>query len=142
MGQYIQDGERILIETTVSVENSNRKLMINTDPDNLDGLNFIASRRVEECNRMAELGTRLAHMDGGVPQMQLLIERIDEFNLGSMFYFFEMSCGISAYILGVNPFNQPGVEAYKKNMFALLGKPGYEEEAALLRERLEKMKKA
>ena len=142
MGQYIQDGERILIETTVSVGNSNRKLMINTDPDNLDGLNFIASRRVEECNRMAELGTRLAHMDGGVPQMQLLIERIDEFNLGSMFYFFEMSCGISAYILGVNPFNQPGVEAYKKNMFALLGKPGYEEEAALLRERLEKMKKA
>ena len=142
MGQYIQDGERILMETTVSVENSNRKLMINTDPDNLDGLNFIASRRVEECNRMAELGTRLAHIDGGVPQMQLSIERVDEFNLGNIFYFFEMACGISAYILGVNPFNQPGVEAYKKNMFALLGKPGYEEAASVLRERLEKLKNA
>ena len=138
MGQYIQDGERTLMETTVSVENSNRKLMINTDPENLDGLNFIATKRVEECNRMAELGTRLAHIDGGVPQIGLSVERVDEFNLGSLFYFFEMSCGISAYILGVNPFNQPGVEAYKKNMFALLGKPGYEAEAAALHERLGK----
>ena len=136
MGQYIQDGERTLMETTVSVENSNRKLMINTDPENLDGLNFIATKRVEECNRMAEMGTRIAHIDGGVPQIRLSVERVDEFNLGSLFYFFEMSCGISAYILGVNPFNQPGVEAYKKNMFALLGKPGYEADAVALRERL------
>ena len=138
MGQYIQDGERTLMETTVSVENSNRKLMINTDPENLDGLNFIATKRVEECNRMAELGTRLAHIDGGVPQIGLSVERVDEFNLGSLFYFFEMSCGISAYILGVNPFNLPGVDAYKKIMFALLGKPGYEAEAAALHERLGK----
>ena len=136
MGQYIQDGERTLMETVVSVENSGRKLMINTDPENLDGLNFIAAKRVEECNRMAELGTRLAHIDGGVPQMQVSIERVDEANLGGLFYFFEMACGISAYILGVNPFDQPGVEAYKKNMFALLGKPGYEAEAAVLRKRL------
>lgn len=139
MGQYIQDGERILMETVVSVENSNRKLMINTDPDNLDGLNFMASRRVEECNRMAEQGTRLAHIDGGVPQMLLSIERVDEFNIGSAFYFFEAACGISAYMLGVNPFDQPGVEAYKRNMFALLGKPGYETEGAALRDRLDNM---
>ena len=136
MGQYIQDGERTLMETVVSVENSGRKLMINTDPENLDGLNFIAAKRVEECNRMAELGTRLAHIDGGVPQLQVSIEKIDEYNLGGLFYFFEKSCGISGYILGVNPFNQPGVEAYKKNMFALLGKPGYEEQAKALQERL------
>lgn len=136
MGQYIQQGERILMETVLSVENSNRELKINTDPQNLDGLNFLAAKNVEECNRMAELGTKLAHIDGGVPQLGVSIDRINEYNLGSIFYFFEKACGISAYILGVNPFNQPGVEAYKKNMFALLGKPGYEELAETLRKRL------
>lgn len=136
MGQYIQEGERMLMETVLSVENSNRELKINTDPQNLDGLNFLAAKNVEECNRMAELGTKLAHIDGGVPQLGVSIDRINEYNLGSIFYFFEKACGISAYILGVNPFNQPGVEAYKKNMFALLGKPGYEELAETLRKRL------
>ena len=136
MGQYIQDGERILMETVVSVENSNRSMTIVNDPQNLDGLNFLSEKHVEHCNAMAELGTKLAHMDGGVPQLSVSIERIDEYNLGSLFYFFEKSCGISAYVLGVNPFNQPGVEAYKKNMFALLGKPGYEAQAEELRKRL------
>ena len=136
MGQYIQDGERILMETVVSVENSNRSMTIVNDPQNLDGLNFLSEKHVEHCNAMAELGTKLAHMDGGVPQLSVSIERIDEYNLGSLFYFFEKACGISAYVLGVNPFNQPGVEAYKKNMFALLGKPGYEAQAEELRKRL------
>ena len=136
MGQYIQDGERILMETVVSVENSNRSMTIVNDPQNLDGLNFLSEKHVEHCNAMAELGTKLAHMDGDVPQLSVSIERIDEYNLGSLFYFFEKSCGISAYVLGVNPFNQPGVEAYKKNMFALLGKPGYEAQAEELRKRL------
>ena len=136
MGQYIQDGERILMETVVSVENSNRSMTIVNDPQNLDGLNFLSEKHVEHCNAMAELGTKLAHMDGGVPQLSVSIERIDEYNFGSLFYFFEKSCGISAYVLGVNPFNQPGVEAYKKNMFALLGKPGYEAQAEELRKRL------
>lgn len=136
MGQYIQEGERILMETVVTVEKSNRSAVISSDPQNLDGLNFLTGKHVEECNSMAELGTKLAHIDGGVPQLSVRIEKIDEYNLGGLFYFFEKSCGISAYILGVNPFNQPGVEAYKKNMFALLGKPGYEEQAKVLRERL------
>lgn len=137
MGQYIQQGERTLMETVVSVEHSNRTLKISTDPQNLDGLNFLAARNVEECNRMAELGTRLAHIDGGVPQLRVVMERICERELGAAFYFFEKSCGISAYVLGVNPFDQPGVEAYKKNMFALLGKPGYEELASELKKRLQ-----
>lgn len=136
MGQYIQDGERILMETTVTVEQSNRQLFIEADEQNLDGLNFLAGKRVEECNKMAELGTQLAHIDGGVPQMNISIEKIDEYNLGGLFYFFEKACGISAYILGVNPFNQPGVEAYKKNMFALLEKPGYEEQTKAIKERI------
>lgn len=136
MGQYIQDGERMLMETVVTVENSNRSMTIANDPQNLDGLNFLTGKHVEECNAMAELGTKLAHIDGGVPQLQVSIERINEYNLGGLFYFFEKACGISGYILGVNPFNQPGVEAYKKNMFALLGKPGYEAQAAALKERL------
>lgn len=138
MGQYIQEGERILMETVISVGKSNRSMTISDDPQNLDGLNFLTGKHVEECNAMAELGTRLAHIDGGVPQLSLSIEKIDEYNIGSLFYFFEKSCGISAYILGINPFNQPGVEAYKKNMFALLGKPGYEEQAKALHERLGK----
>ena len=136
MGQYIQDGERMLMETVVTVENSNRSMTIADDPQNLDGLNFLSGKHIEECNSMAELGTKLAHIDGGVPQLTVSIEKIDEFNLGGLFYFFEKACGISGYILGVNPFNQPGVEAYKKNMFALLGKPGYEEQAKALQERL------
>lgn len=136
MGQYIQDGERTLMETVISVDSANRTLKINTDPENLDGLNFIAANNVENCNKMAELGTKLAHIDGGVPQMSIGIGKIDEANLGALFYFFEYACGVSAYMLGVNPFNQPGVEAYKKNMFALLGKPGYELLAQELRKRL------
>ena len=138
MGQYIQDGERMLMETVVTVEKSNRSVTISDDPQNLDGLNFLTGKHVEECNAMAELGTKLAHIDGGVPQLSVSIEKIDEYNLGALFYFFEKSCGISAYILGVNPFNQPGVEAYKKNMFALLNKPGYEAQAQALHERLGK----
>ena len=136
MGQYIQDGQRILMETVVSVGKAQRSLVIEADEQNLDGLNFLAGKHVEECNAMAELGTKLAHIDGGVPQLQVCIEKIDEYNLGGLFYFFEKACGISAYILGVNPFNQPGVEAYKKNMFALLDKPGYEEASAAIRARI------
>lgn len=136
MGQWIQDGERTIFETCISVENPSRTLVIPNDPDNLDGLNFIAGKRVDEVNKMAEAGTRLAHIDGGVPNLKISISEISEYTLGQLIYFFEMACGISGYLLGVNPFNQPGVEAYKKNMFALLGKPGYEEAGAELRARL------
>ena len=136
MGQYIQDGERMLMETVVTVEKASRSVIIESDEQNLDGLNFLAGKHVEECNAMAELGTKLAHIDGGVPQLGVSVEKIDEFNLGQLFYFFEKACGISAYILGVNPFNQPGVEAYKKNMFALLNKPGYEAQGEELRKRI------
>ena len=136
MGQYIQDGERMLMETVVTVEKASRSVIIESDEQNLDGLNFLAGKHVEECNAMAELGTKLAHIDGGVPQLGVSVEKIDEYNLGQLFYFFEKACGISAYILGVNPFNQPGVEAYKKNMFALLNKPGYEAQGEELRKRL------
>ena len=136
MGQYIQDGERMLMETVVTVEKASRSVIIESDEQNLDGLNFLAGKHVEECNAMAELGTKLAHIDGGVPQLGVTVEKIDEYNLGEIFYFFEKACGISAYILGVNPFNQPGVEAYKKNMFALLNKPGYEAQGEELRKRI------
>lgn len=136
MGQFIQDGSRNLFETVVCVEKSNRELAITSDAQNLDQLNYLSGQRVEHCNAMARMGTKLAHMDGGVPQMEISIERINEYNLGSIFYFFEFACGISAYMLGVNPFNQPGVEAYKKNMFALLHKPGYEEQTAEIEKRL------
>ena len=136
MGQYIQDGERMLMETVVTVEKASRSVIIESDEQNLDGLNFLACKHVEECNAMAELGTKLAHIDGGVPQLGVTVEKIDEYNLGQLFYFFEKACGISAYILGVNPFNQPGVEAYKKNMFALLNKPGYEAQGEELRKRI------
>ncbi|HIZ85836.1 MAG TPA: glucose-6-phosphate isomerase [Candidatus Coprenecus stercoravium] len=137
MGQYIQEGERIMFETVVSVENPGRELTVCDDPQNLDGLNFLSGMRLEHCNKMAEAGTRLAHMDGGVPNNRISVDRIDEYNLGELFMFFEVSCGISAYMLGVNPFDQPGVEAYKKNMFALLGKPGYEAQAEAIRKRLD-----
>ena len=125
MGQYIQDGERMLFETVITVENAQREVSIPRDEQDLDGLNYLAGKRVEHCNRMAQLGTRMAHIDGGVPNIDIRIEQLDEYHLGQLFYFFEKVCGISAYILGVNPFNQPGVEAYKKNMFKLLEKPGY-----------------
>ena len=125
MGQYIQDGERMLFETVITVENAQREVSIPRDEQDLDGLNYLAGKRVEHCNRMAQLGTRMAHIDGGVPNIDIRIEQLDEYHLGQLFYFFEKVCGISAYILGVNPFNQPGVEAYKKKMFKLLEKPGY-----------------
>ncbi|MGX8707744.1 MAG: glucose-6-phosphate isomerase [Bacteroidales bacterium] len=125
MGQYIQDGLRILFETVVTVENAQRSVTIPSDPQNLDGLNYLAGKHVEHCNRMAQLGTKMAHIDGGVPNLDIRIDKLDEYHLGQLFYFFEKVCGISAYVLGVNPFNQPGVEAYKKKMFKLLEKPGY-----------------
>lgn len=135
MGQYIQEGERHIFETVISVEKPNRSLSIANDPKNLDGLNFLSGKSIDECNKMAELGTRIAHVDGGVPNMRIILPEINEYNIGSLFYFFEKACGISAYMLDVNPFDQPGVEDYKVNMFALLGKPGFEEKAKELRER-------
>ena len=136
MGQFIQEGDRVMFETVVHVEKSTRSVVIGSDGQNLDQLNYLAGRHVEHCNHMAELGTVIAHEDGGVPQMQVSVEKVDAFNLGSLFYFFEFACGVSAYTLGVNPFNQPGVEAYKKNMFALLEKPGYEEATQAIKARL------
>lgn len=136
MGQFIQEGDRVMFETTVVVENSNREVVIGSDPDNLDQLNYLSGERVEHCNSMARIGTKLAHIDGGVPQIEVCIDRISPESLGELFYFFEFACGISAYVLGVNPFNQPGVEAYKKNMFALLHKPGYEAMTEELEKRL------
>ena len=136
MGQFIQEGSRVMFETVVTARTSSRTVVIDTDEQNLDCLNYLAGQRVEHCNAMAQLGTKLAHIDGGVPQMEVSVEKIDEYNLGSIFYFFEFACGISAYVLGINPFNQPGVEAYKKNMFALLRKPGYEEQTAAILKRL------
>ncbi len=136
MGQWIQDGERSIYETVVSVGKQQRKVVIPTDDANLDGLNYIAGKRIDEVNKMAELGTRLAHVDGGVPCIHLTLPALEEAYLGQMIYFFEIACGISGYMLGVNPFNQPGVEAYKRNMFALLAKPGYEEETKSIQARL------
>lgn len=136
MGQWIQEGERIIFETVISVEHPNYRLEVPSDEANLDGLNFLADKRVDEVNKMAELGTQLAHVDGGVPNMRILVSELNEFSIGQLLYFFEKACGISGYLLGVNPFNQPGVEAYKKNMFALLNKPGYEEESKAIQARL------
>lgn len=140
MGQYIQDGERHLFETVISVAEQNHRVDFPHDAENLDELNFLAGKRVDEVNKMAELGTMLAHVDGGVPNIRVEMPRLNEYYLGEMIYFFEKACGISGYILDVNPFNQPGVEAYKKNMFALLNKPGYEKETAAIRARLDKEK--
>ena len=126
MGQFIQEGSRVMFETVINVVNANRSVVIGSDEQNLDQLNYLAGQHVNHCNAMAQLGTKIAHIDGGVPQMEVSIDRINEENLGAIFYFFEFACGVSAYLLGINPFNQPGVEAYKKNMFALLRKPGYE----------------
>ncbi|MBR7166206.1 MAG: glucose-6-phosphate isomerase [Bacteroidaceae bacterium] len=136
MGQWIQDGERTIFETVLSVETPNSSLTVPTDTENLDGLNFLAGKHVDEVNKMAELGTQLAHVDGGVPNMRISIPVLNEYYIGQLIYFFEIACGISGYMLDVNPFNQPGVEAYKKNMFALLDKPGYEEESKAIRARL------
>lgn len=136
MGQYIQDGLRIIFETVLSVEQSNKELHIPLLADDADGLNYIAGKRLHEVNRMAELGTLLAHVDGGVPNIRISIPRIDEYNIGSLIYFFEFACALSGYTLAVNPFDQPGVEAYKKNMFALLGKTGFEAEGQILKKRL------
>ena len=136
MGQYIQEGERMLMETVISVAKPDHSITIESDEENLDGLNFLAGKRISEVNRMAELGVQLAHTDGGVPNIRIELPAIDAYHIGALLYFFERACGISGYILGVNPFNQPGVEAYKKNMFALLDKPGYEAESTAIKERL------
>ena len=136
MGQWIQEGERTIFETVISIEEPERKLLFPSDEENLDGLNFLAGKRVDEVNKMAELGTRLAHVDGGVPNLRLSVPRLNEYYLGQLIYFFEIGCGISGNVLAVNPFNQPGVEAYKKNMFALLDKPGYEAESKAIKEQL------
>ena len=137
MGQYIQEGERKLFETVISIEAPDKKVEIPVDPDNLDGLNFLAGKRVDEVNKMAELGTAIAHVDGGVPNLLISIPKLNEYYLGQLIYFFEKACGISGYVLGVNPFDQPGVEAYKKNMFALLEKPGFEAESKAIKARIE-----
>ncbi|WP_297932098.1 glucose-6-phosphate isomerase [uncultured Alistipes sp.] len=136
MGQYIQEGERTLFETIISVASPAHEVRIEAEADNLDGLNFLAGKRISEVNRMAELGVQLAHVDGGVPNLRVEIPAIDAHAVGALLYFFERACGISGYILGVNPFDQPGVEAYKKNMFALLEKPGYEEATKAIKARL------
>lgn len=138
MGQWIQDGERTIFETVISIEKPNRNLLFPSDEENLDGLNFLAGKRVDEVNKMAELGTRLAHVDGGVPNIRISVPELNEYYIGQLIYFFEIGCGISGNVLGVNPFNQPGVEAYKKNMFALLNKPGYEAESKAIQDRLAK----
>ena len=136
MGQWIQEGERSIFETVISVEEPNRKLLFPHDDENLDGLNFLEGKRIDEVNKMAELGTRLAHVDGGVPNLRLSVPQLNEYYVGQLIYFFEKACGISGLLENVNPFNQPGVEAYKKNMFALLNKPGYEAESKAIKERL------
>ena len=136
MGQWIQEGERSIFETVISVAKQQTEVVIPTDEANLDGLNYIAGKRIDEVNKMAELGTVLAHVDGGVPNIHITLPELSERCLGEIIYFFEKACGISGYIIDVNPFNQPGVEAYKKNMFALLNKPGYEEESKAIQEKL------
>ena len=136
MGQWIQEGERSIFETVISVEKPARELLFPNDEENLDGLNFLAGKRIDEVNKMAELGTLLAHVDGGVPNIRISVPELNAYYIGQLIYFFEIGCGISGNLLGVNPFNQPGVEAYKKNMFALLDKPGYEVESKAIKERL------
>ena len=136
MGQWIQGGERTIFETVVSVEKTRNSVLFPHDDENLDGLNFLEGQHVDHVNKMAELGTRLAHVDGGVPNLRVVMPELNEYYLGQLIYFFERACGISGQLLGVNPFDQPGVEAYKKNMFALLGKPGYEAETEAIKARL------
>jgi glucose-6-phosphate isomerase len=138
MGQFVQEGNRILFETVILVDQAAEQITIGTDPDNLDGLNFLSGKTMDFVNKKAFEGTMLAHSDGGVPNLIVTIPDTSPYTFGYMAYFFEKACGISGYLLGVNPFDQPGVEAYKKNMFALLGKPGFEEEKAKLEARLNK----
>lgn len=136
MGQWIQDGERTIFETVISIKTPNKSVVIPSDAENLDGLNFLAGKRVDQVNKMAELGTQIAHVDGGVPNLKIEVPALNEYYIGQLIYFFEKACGISGYILEVNPFDQPGVEAYKKNMFALLEKPGYENETKAIKARI------
>ena len=136
MGQFIQDGNRILFETVMEIAQSSAEIVINEEPVDLDGLNYLAGQTVDFVNKSAMNGTILAHTDGDVPNLKVTIPAQDEYSLGQLFYFFEFACGVSGYLLGVNPFNQPGVESYKKNMFALLGKPGFEKEREELLKRL------
>jgi glucose-6-phosphate isomerase len=136
MGQWIQEGERSIFETVISIKETNYTKIFPHDENNLDGLNFLAGKRVDEVNKMAELGTMIAHIDGGVPNLKIELPKLNEYYLGELLYFFEKACGISGYLLGVNPFDQPGVEAYKKNMFALLEKPGFEAETKAIKARL------
>ena len=136
MGQFVQDGSRIMFETVVDVKNPSRDLYIEKSADNFDGLDFLAENDMSYVNRKAMEGTILAHTDGGVPNLVIEVDSLSESDLGYLIYFFEKACAISGYMLGVNPFNQPGVESYKKNMFALLGKPGYEDRKAELEAKL------
>lgn len=138
MGQYVQEGRRDLIETVLQVKKPKIELTIKEDPDNIDGLNFLAGKSMDEVNKKAFQGTVLAHVDGGVPNLVVELDELNEYTFGEMVYFFEKATAISGHLLGVNPFDQPGVEAYKKNMFALLGKPGYEAEKEVLLKRLNK----
>ncbi|MDE7495882.1 MAG: glucose-6-phosphate isomerase, partial [Muribaculaceae bacterium] len=136
MGQWIQDGERTIFETVLSVKKPAIDHRVPENASNLDGINYLAGKRIDEVNKMAELGTRIAHVEGGVPNIHITLPALDEYSLGQLIYFFEKACGVSGYILGVNPFNQPGVEDYKRNMFALLGKPGYEKETAEIQSKI------
>lgn len=136
LGQYVQDGERHLFETVINVGKARREMTIKEDELNLDGLNYLTGKTVDYVNKQAFLGTLLAHNDGGVPNIIINVDEITPYSFGYMVYFFEIACGVSGYVLGVNPFDQPGVEAYKKNMFALLGKPGFEELSEELKKRL------
>ena len=137
LGQFIQDGTKNHIETVLDVQNPRRKIVMEQEDNDLDGMNYLAGRTVDFINRQAMMGTILAHVDGQIPNLKITIPHMDEYCLGELFYFFEFACGVSGYVLGVNPFNQPGVESYKKNMFALLGKPGYEEQREKLKARME-----
>ncbi|MCH5232289.1 MAG: glucose-6-phosphate isomerase [Muribaculaceae bacterium] len=136
MGQWIQEGERTIFETVLTVKKPSITRRIPEDAANLDGINYLAGKNIDEVNKMAELGTKIAHVDGGVPVIKIELDKLEENTLGQLIYFFEKACGVSGYILGVNPFNQPGVEAYKKNMFALLEKPGYEKETQAIKEKI------
>lgn len=136
MGQYIQDGLRNIFETVISVTSTRHQLLIPEDTLNADKLNYLAGRNLDQVNKMAELGTLIAHIDGGVPNIRIIVPEVNEYYLGQLIYFFEMACALSGYVLGVNPFDQPGVEAYKKNMFALLGKPGFEKETVAIKKRI------
>lgn len=136
MGQFIQDGSRIMFETVVDIKNPKQDIFLENDSENLDGLNFLTNQNMSVVNRKALEGTVLAHTEGGVPNIILELDKVNEENLGYMIYFFEKACAVSGYILGVNPFNQPGVESYKSNMFALLGKPGYEDRKEALEAKL------